>query len=362
MFFYLTIFFFVVYLALIRQKVIENQRILIDFVMLFVLACVTGFRAIGGSDFGVYVETFSRVPKFSTLISDIIWYQDNLFHMEIGYLVIISILKTIGFSFEGYLLLQSIFIYTFLYWGLRKYTRYWGIVMVVFLYKMFFYDTFISMRQPITVVLFFYIMHLIFEKRQIKYLLCLLLIMPIHNGALLLPFIYFINFFKISRKRLVLLSILFLPTVFLTKIGIVSSAVDLMNYIGGEKTYSAGESLSIFYTLEYYFIMVLVITNYNRIINIDKYSTFIVKLFLIILPLVTVFRQIVILRRELDYFILVYAIIIGYLCDIHKKYRFIILCSTILICLYGYIRYLKNFDDGGLIPYKSWLYTQSFIN
>jgi len=37
------------------------------------------------------------------------------------------------------------------------------------------------------------------------------------------------------------------------------------------------------------------------------------------------------------------------------KKKNIIAILVCVVCLYGYIRYLKSFDNGGLIPYNSYL-------
>ena len=94
---------------------------------------------------------------------------------------------------------------------------------------------------------------------------------------------------------------------------------------------SAGEnSISLFHTLEYLLMMIILIVNYDKIIKADKNSQLIIKLFLILLPLFTLFRGYGILTREKDYFVLTYGIILGYLCNIfEKKYIYIIQVCTI---------------------------------
>lgn len=69
----------------------------------------------------------------------------------------------------------------------------------------------------------------------------------------------------------------------------------------------------------------------------------------------TLFSSSLFFRREIDYFIPTYAFILGYLCDIYRKKKWLIIGATAIICFYGYIRFIILFDDGGMIPYKSWL-------
>ncbi|OHX51979.1 hypothetical protein BB777_03660 [Planococcus faecalis] len=63
------------------------------------------------------------------------------------------------------------------------------------------------------------------------------------------------------------------------------------------------------------------------------------------------------MTRLKDYFILTYPIVLGYLCLIDKgKYRNIVQISTILICGFGFIRFILLFDGGAMIPYESYLF------
>lgn len=70
----------------------------------------------------------------------------------------------------------------------------------------------------------------------------------------------------------------------------------------------------------------------------------------------TVMRGFVIITRIKDYFLWTYSIILYYLMENQEiKKKNIIAILVCVVCLYGYIRYLKSFDNGGLIPYNSYL-------
>lgn len=336
--------------------------------MLLVLGSLTGFRALGGTDLFVYQTVYNNVPRFSDFIINYWVLHDNyfLYGIEKGYIGYISFIKTfLGLSFYGYLFLQSVIIYTLLYNGLSKYTSHFGVFILIFLYKMFFYETFISMRQPLTIVLFYMIMHLIYEKKALKYYLILTFcILPFHNGAIFLFLVYFVSLFEITKRRLIILNCIFIPTLIVPEFGIdpiasfgfltdfISDPVmknKALGYMGG------GEALSVFHTLEYFLVMLLLIANYDKIVRRNKYASFIIKLFLILLPIMTLFRSNLFFRREVDYFVPTYAIILGYLCDIYKSERWIIIGGTACISFYGFVRYITLFDGGAMLPYRSWL-------
>lgn len=357
--FYNYIFVTIAILTLFEEIFPAPKRKPFDLLMILILGTVSAFHGIGGTDLFIYKNAYDSIPAFGKVISDIDSTRELIFNFEPGYLIIISSLKTIGFGFGEYIFIQAVFFYTLLYHGLRRYTSHWGLVMLVFLYKMFFYDTFVSMRQPLTIAGFFMIMKYIYYGNPKKYFAWCGLLCIIHNGAILLLCLYFIRYIKLTKNRLIILSIIFLPTVLLSHMGMGASLGTIMELISSKgSSYSNNEgTLSIAYTLEYYILMLFIIINYNSIIKL-KYSEFIIKLFTVMLPFVTLFSGVLILRRELDYFFPLYGIIGGYLCDLNSRIKPIIILLYISISYYGYQRYITNFDKGSLIPYKTWIETK----
>lgn len=368
MIFYLSVFFIILFLIFVQEQLPVNKRVYCDVLILLILASLTGFRSIGGSDFGIYKTVYNNAPCFLDYISNYKKLHEDyfLFGMERGYIGYLSFLKTfLRLSFYGYLVIQSIIIYTCMYLGLKKFMTHWGIFILIFLYKMFFYETFISMRQPMTIVFFYLMIPLIYERKALKYYLILtFLVFPFHNGAVFLYLVYLISFVEITKQRLILLNCIFIPTLIVAELGIdpiasfgflidfVSDPVmkkKALGYMGGE------DALSIVHTLEYLLVMFLLIINYDKIIRCNKYVPLVVKLFLILLPMMTLFRTNLFFRREIDYFVPTYAIILGYLCDIYKSKKWIIIGGTACLSLYGFVRYITLFDGGAMLPYRSWL-------
>lgn len=368
-----TFIFIVIFILCITEEYTPiNRKKYINIFMLLFLCLFSGFRNLGGSDFDIYKIVYENVPSFSNAILnwDTILEEDNLYNMEKGYIIYLSFLKTfLNLSFYGYLVIQSFIIYSLMYFGLKKYTNHWGIFMILFLYKMFIYETFISMRQPLTIVLFYLILHLIYEGRVFKYLLILLFfVLPFHNGALLLFIVYFIRYLPISKNKLLILNIIFIPLTILTELNInplqhLDVFIDIFSNESmrtkANSYLNNNDGLSIFHTAEYILLMYFVYKNYSEIISNNKYGEFIIKIFIVLLPIMTVFRSSIFLRREIDYFIPTYAILIGYICNIYWRNRILIIIGFSTICYYGYQRFIHLFDGGELIPYKTWLDIQN---
>lgn len=370
MFFYVALFIFCVLMLIFNDLIKEQkQKKIFEIITLIVLCIISGTRYyLGGTDYEIYKNMFEVLPNIFNFDFSTVHNIYGVFGAEKGYLFFNSIVKTIGFNFFGFTLIHSIIFYTCMYIGLKRYTNNFNLLIIIFLYKMFFYDTFISLRQTMTIAIFFISLRFIENKKIIPYFLLCLLAVTFHNGALILFLVYFINKFQLTKKRLIILNCIFIPTIVISmlNIPILSSFqwfIDIFNTETATQkasnliNSSVTSGISYLHTIEYFAIMFLVIMNYSKIINQDnKHAEFIIKIFVILLPLFTLFRGYEILTREKDYFIFSYAIILGYLCKIYnKKYNLIIQMIVTLVCFFGFCRFIILFDNGDMIPYESYL-------
>jgi hypothetical protein len=367
MLFYLFIFIFIVFLLLIEERYPVKKRKHFDIMMILILGTLSAFvnsGGVSGADFDIYYNIYNRVPLLSNLTLD---YVENEFY-ERGFIYYVSFIKTVfGVSFYGFRFIHSVIIFTLLYLGLKKYTIHWGFFVLLFMYKMWGYEIYVSMRQPLTIVLFWCIMHYIQDKKWLRYYIILIfIILPFHDGAYLLLLVYPIAFFTITKRRLITLSCIFFPLTIISELGIepIRPISDfLMNYVSDEHimgksvVYSSmTDTLNIFHTLEYLLVMILLIINYEKIEKAHKYASLVIKLFLILLPFMTLFRSTIIFRREIDYFIPAYAFILGYIYNVvNKQLKQVLIIGFVILCMYGYLRWFSAFGGGYLFPYRSWL-------
>ncbi|MCM1028058.1 MAG: EpsG family protein [Pseudoflavonifractor sp.] len=346
----------------------DRQRRQLTFACLALMALVSGTRLVGGLDFPTYEGHYNNLPTFPDVLNPAL--RNN--NYEIGYTYIASFFKTLGISFYGFCLIHSIFFYFCLYKGLKRYTSHFGIVIMVFLYKLFFYNTMISMRQSITVACFLLMVPLIQDKKYIKYYICALLVSTIHNGAYLLFLIYPLAYVALSKARIRWLNFIFIPTLFIGLAGIdvlgplgqfLQDNAANANMASKSQKYFNNENASpigIFHTLEYFLLMFVLYRNLRKInLRNDKVHT-VMWMFLCLLPLFTLFRGSEILTREKDYFLIYYAVIIGWLIDRLPQYRKLIYTFVALLCAFGYYRYVMLFDGGAFLNYHSWLFDPEY--
>ncbi len=353
---------------LIETAKTDQNRNTFIFICLTILTFVSGTRLVGGMDFPTYEGLYYNTPTFPEVLNPEL--RNNRY--EIGYIYISSFFKTLGISFYGFCLIHSAFFFFCLWKGLKRYTNHFGIVILICLYKLYFYDTMISMRQSITVACFIMMVPLIEEKKYIKYYIAAYFVAMVHNGAYLLFAIYPLVYIALTRDRIMWMNLLFIPTM---AIGL--TGVDVLGPIGEflqdnaanesmmtkSEKYFNNENLSpigIFHTLEYFLLMLVMYVNLRKFNLSNSKVHIVIWMFLCLLPLFTLFRGSEILTREKDYFTIYYAVVIGYLIDKLPQYRKLIYCFVTALCAFGYYRYVILFDDGHFLTYHSWLFDPEY--
>lgn len=326
-------------------------------IILSIYAIISGFRYdLGGSDYEYYQYFYDRITSCPNLI---LAYAESEY--EVGYTLFIYICSHyLNLSFNGYLVVESVLFYTFMYLGLRKYVPSWGLFLILFTYKIFFYVTFVAMRQAITVAGFYYIMKFLESRNFIKYHVALSLVATFHYGALLLFVLYPLRNVNFTRRLLVILGLVFaILTPFAGLTGtIISFGVSVLGLNSLEDKaagYTGGESLNILYTIEYYIIYLGLLKFYDQIVKY-KHSQFMIYLFVLVLPIVTILRSSSIFVRELFYFYPSYAFILFYIFKFNKKNAFFYKFIFSTLCLAGVIKYLIQFGNGCLMPYNTWIF------
>lgn len=359
-------FFFCLVLAVLRNHQLQytnninsclyKQDYSVVFIML-IFACISGFRyKLGETDYDYYSYFYESVKDqqgFFVTLSDS--------QYEAGYTAFVYFCANVlHVSFEGSLVIEAFIFYILMYVGLKKYMPNWGIFLMFFMYKMFFYVTFVAMRQAFTIAGFYFIMRYMEERKPIKYYATLALVSTFHYGALMLFVLYPLFGLKIRKERLKMIAILFGTSIFLS--GMTGSLLNVVVVVLGmsqleEKAadYSADESLNILYTIEYYLLYFLMMKNYDTIKQRFQHADFVIILFLMVLPIVTLFRSTVILVRELPYFYPAYAILLYYVYAV-SKHRKIIFPVFVILCLTGILKYIIQFDNGHFMHYKTWLF------
>lgn len=362
----------------------KNQKY-VCFLVLGMLIFLSGTRYyMGGSDVYVYEGVYNNVASIKEIFVYIFTGVNTGVNVnyERGFLLFCSLCKTLGFSYFGFILIYSIIFYTFMYNGLKSFVPNWAAFFAVFMYKLMFYNTFISIRQGMTLAIFCLMLKFIRDRKwYIYFILCCCAFFE-HNGAIILFPLYFINYVPITKKFIRNFAILMAPLWFLrSKVDLSGLLYSVAEVIGNthsvEHWMDSTEVISIIHTIECYLVVILILMFYDKIMSNKRTeeAKLVLRLFLITIPIFTLFSNWIVLTREKDYFVLMYGIIFGFIIDggsttveKHKKscnkqlskigvnnFR-IISVAIILACFIGMTRYVMVFDGGELIKYRSFVF------
>lgn len=340
-------------------------------IMILVLALISGLRfEIGGTDYFVYERVYKSLPtlklffeKFNTINTEYTTYGH-----EKGWLFIMSFFKTLNFNYNAFLFAHSVFFFYSLYKFLKNYNAYPMLTLLLFMYMMYFYNSMVSLRQSTTIAIFFLLLPYLQKRKFIKYFVVVGLSVMIHRAAIILVIPYFIYSFKPNKKFLMFLLFLSIPllamSIFRINIlNIFSPVLPLINKLLGATTAmkfeslisGGGESINILHSFQYLAVLFLTIVFYDYLMIFNKNNMKMAIVMLICLyPILIIFRNYAILTRIKDYFVLFYGVVLGMMCYIRSgRYAKYILPVCILLCGWGFFRYIFSFDDGHFIEYQS---------
>ena len=370
------VFVVCVFAMLFEIKLSEHNRVfesnkqqrIVNIITICILIVVAGMRNVGGTDFNVYRISYNNTPKLLDFFRYFNSIDDryNVFGMERGYLFCCSLCKTIGLSYYGFIFCHSLFVISVLYFVTREYTNNFTIVIFIFLYKMFFYDVFISMRQTLTIAVFMFMIKDIERQNWKRYYILWFLCYLTHNSSMMLAAVYFVGRLKLSKKMLIRLNIIFIPMIIISYLNlpVLRFLEPILNFnlFSTEKTQEKAanlimsgneqESINWLHTIEYLGIMFFLVKFYDEIKEVFPRSDIMIKMFICLLPIFTLFRNYILLTRIKDYFTISYGFILSYLCMIRQgRFKQLVCLATIGWCGFGYFRYINAFDGGALKNY-----------
>lgn len=365
---YIIVFMLCVCMLLLNH-IIPNKKIkkIMEISLLIILAFFSGTRdGLGGYDYDVYETVFNAVPKLNKFSLDA---KNNLVS-ELCFLLCMSIVKTLGFSFKFFTLLHSVVFYFLIYKFIKQYNVNFFFIIIIFMYKMFVFNTFVSMRQSIAIGIFLCSFKYIIDKKMLKYFLCCFCALAFHSSAIILFPVYFINRIKFSKCSLCIFStVLFLIFVlnylnvdFFNPIYILKKAFFWNDAIYNkiDSYFVSARKMNVLNVVETYAVILFIIYFFNKIYEEDYQKRIIINCFLIIVPIVTAFINYEIMVRVKDYFIIFLGFILYYVSKC-LKFQFRNIFCFLVICLsfVAYCRYIYNYDGGSLMPYKSYLFVKN---
>lgn len=346
----------------------KTVKTILEILTIIILALFSGTRyRLGGSDYGVYEKVFNSAPK----LFEFDFGGNYLFGFETGYMLLNSFIKTIGFNFYGFTLIHSIIFYFLLYKAMKRYDVDFSFFMIVFLYKSCIFNTFVSMRQSIVIVIFLYALSYLKDGNWKKYLVMILPCYFFHSSSLILVPIVFLRNREFSKKFITIYGLIFLGFLLLNIshlfvfnpsnliYSIFGRFGNLINKADYYINSVSSVSINLISSIETYLVWILIVLFYKRVYLKSQESKTIINTFLLIIPIVTLFRNFEVMIRIRDYFSILFPIVLYYLYSVfEKKSKLIYVMVLFLLSFLGYYRYIYTYDEGefSLKNYQSYIF------
>ena len=367
MFIYFCIFILVLITSLIAEKNEHNRKIFILFAGISILipSVFAGSRASGiGTDTKVYIDVIFKSCIRANSLSDVLNIANDSgtepFYWFINYLVSLfsNNLSAI------YFVLEFIFI-IFSFLGCRNIAKKLNInySFCYFILLILFYNKSLNMcRQSIAMSICLFSITFIFEKKLLRFIICMFVGFLFHKSIVLFVPLYFINNiinsqhkFKVFIEMVIILAVLLLITIYkpvvIELVNLKILSCKYLNYI-----FKFGDSynikfIEVIFQLFLLFIGVIFSKSFEKK---SKYNDFFV--FLSVLAFATFlvgFNAKYAQRISYYYsFCLIFLIAqIPYLFKAIKEKIIVSFCLSVLLLFYGKLYYEKyNFDQ--TVPYK----------
>lgn len=185
-----------------------------------IMALLAGLRFETGGDWDTYKTIFESAPLLSNIAQDGSLLIRTI--AEPGFLLLCSIFRTCHIHIQWLFFLISVFNISLLAVTLKRYTPYPAIALVCYFSILYFSLEFIYIRQATAIVICFYALRFIKEKRLWPYLVCIALACLFHQTALLMMPMYWLLDRSYSRL-LMIVTVLFGCGIMVAKIPWFSS-------------------------------------------------------------------------------------------------------------------------------------------
>ncbi len=370
--FYLLIFFILLVFAynevFSSNDKLKHTQYIGSYYFLIVLA---GFRYETGGDWQSYTEVYDIIEP----INEVIKGNGSVFinhQIEFGFRLLVSITKFFSSNVQLLFFIVSFFCITFLFKNLSEYAVYPQTSILIYYSVLYFFLDFVTIRQAISVMIFFFSIRYIQNRKIFKYFALIITASLFHLTALLLlPLYWVIN--KEYSKIKVIAFFIAINFVFLLNIRWLEATLNLvLPFFFGPvaskiTTYTAesalvGRGISIGFIINIIIFVLLMIAR-DKTKEIKYYNIFF-NLFLLYAFVYSVFFEIVdISNRFRLYFALSELILLPTLLTSFELYKNKILIF-IFIVLFSFSTsrniFLERTRGSAYNPYQNYILYKMF--
>lgn len=337
---------FILFLSKFRKSSIFF--LILSFILIILISSLRAESV--GTDNPAYSEWYNSIDLNLSLYELITL---NIIDFEPGFVILNYVIKSLDFNYNLALVFYSILVWGPIFYFYKYFKNYFYFVIFTLITLGYLFFTFNGQRQAIAIGFIFLATKYLYEKKNIKFIISIIIATSFHFSAILFSTIYYI--FKIPKLPtffwifLILFSLFFPLSYLFYSIGKVanlfpfySSYLLLDNF-----TQSNNFSPGVFYQVILEFIILL----YYRIYAKTNLEIFIFHLFLIGAISYNLFYGNLFLSRLVVYLLyfqaIVFAIIFSNFLKTKKYIEALFLTSIFLVMFY----YKIQFSDSNCSPY-----------
>lgn len=208
--YYLIIFITLCIFALVEQSSVDQKRKNVLFFISYLMLMLTaGLRYETGGDWTSYTQIFTTIEPIDEVLSGNRQYFDWMAGLEVGYKYLNSICKSIADNVQLLFFVVAIIISTFIFKGIKRYSPYPILGVLVYFGILFFALDMIVLRQGIAAAIMFFGYRYIEDKKFWRFLIVCCFASLFHISALIGVFIYFVVRPRYPNWLLVTLGVVF---------------------------------------------------------------------------------------------------------------------------------------------------------
>lgn len=284
-------------------------------------------------------------------------YKENPYGYELLFVYSRNLVKALGGDYNIFILILGIFFVLGTCYIFNRYSENPSLVLLIYLSTFFFWHNFNILRNFVAIILFYFALKFILEKKPIHYFILIIIGINFHKTALILLPFYFIGDLRLKKNLMALLTLLSLAltplssSVFYLKINFLGIEERISRYIGIKEVGNTQEYLEL--------IVVLVVATGILIwrekkgLKITREENLFYNLTFYSFLIFTVFFRFAVILRVMEYFRFAYIILFVWsLGKIeNRKIKYI---SLMLTMVYMSLRYYNSIYDYGMANYITW--------
>ena len=295
-----------------------------------------------GNDYKEYLDRFLEINRYSSIN-----FFDKTFNFEPGWIALCRLFRPVGFfGMTAVLAMLNCFIY---YRFIKNYVpvRYYWLAIFLYVFSSGFMLTHASaMRQSLTINIFLFSLPYIYNKKALRYLLCISLAMLFHTAAIILAPIYLLGVFNWKINKVTATAIY---SVFILLFIYGKAFMPIINQVVSDKfkryeayLQSGASELTTGLGVLFLSIILILALYYAQFQN--KEYTLLFKLFILGMMFIPLSFMLIMLGRIEMYFapigITILPIIVS---DIKNRLtRVTLVVFIICFTLYGFIQFYKS--------------------